>query len=210
MKQCLGAKGQSDMTETSATPEQPAATAPDRSVRWLLLAIIISLFWYLLADRFTPYTQQARLEAYVIPVTAEAAGQVTRVAVSNNQEVRKGDVLFELDQEQYRINLARAEADLETVRRQIGASTAGIDAAIAAMAAAQANERRAQQDSDRLQRLYREDSGTVSVRRLESARASRDQAVSQVVAARAEVARARTARRPRSGKCPVAQRCRHR
>lgn len=179
------------MTETSSTTEQPAASVPDRSVRWLLLAIIVSLFWYLLADRFTPYTQQARLEAYVIPVTAEAVGQVTRVAVSNNQEVRKGDVLFELDQEQYRINLARAEADLETVRRQVGASTAGIDAAVAAMAAAQANERRARQDSDRLQRLYQEDSGTVSVRRLESARASRDQAISQAVAARAEVARAR-------------------
>jgi multidrug resistance efflux pump len=160
-------------------------------MRWVLILIAVSLVWYLLADRFTPYTQQARLQAYVVPVAAEVAGQIKRVAVGNNQEVRQGDVLFELDQEQYRIALARAEADLDTVRRQIGASTAGIDSAQAALVAAQANERKARQDAERLKRLIDEDPGTVSVRRLEGAQATRDQAISQVAAARAEVERAR-------------------
>jgi multidrug resistance efflux pump len=108
----------------------------------------------------------------VVPVAAEVAGQIKRVAVGNNQEVRQGDVLFELDQEQYRIALARAEADLDTVRRQIGASTAGIDSAQAALVAAQANERKARQDAERLKRLIDEDPGTVSVRRLEGAQAT--------------------------------------
>lgn len=185
------------MSDTPASPPSPPsapaprASAPDRGMRLVLLLIVVSLVWYLLADRFTPYTQQARLQAYVVPVSAEVAGQVKRVAVGNNQEVRKGDVLFELDQEQYRIALQRAEADLDTVRRQIGASTAGIDSAQAALAAAQANERKARQDAERLQRLYQEDPGTVSVRRLESAQATREQAASQVAAARAEVERAR-------------------
>jgi len=30
--------------------------------------IVVSLVWYLLADRFTPYTQQARVQAFVVPV----------------------------------------------------------------------------------------------------------------------------------------------
>ncbi|MBA1324672.1 HlyD family secretion protein [Pseudomonas plecoglossicida] len=175
----------------SDTPRPPARQAPDRSMRLILLVIAISLIWYLLADRFTPYTQQARVQAYVVPVSAEVAGQVKRVAVGNNQEVRQGDLLFELDQQQYRIALARAEAELDTVRRQVGASTAGIDSAQAALAAARANERKAQQDAERLQRLYQEDPGTVSVRRLEGAQATREQAHSQVAAARAEVERAR-------------------
>ncbi|TLX74477.1 HlyD family secretion protein [Pseudomonas nicosulfuronedens] len=185
------------MSDTPATPPAPPAppipgkSAPDRGMRLVLLLIVVSLVWYLLADRFTPYTQQARLQAYVVPVSAEVAGPVKRVAVGNNQEVRKGEVLFELDQEQYRIALQRAEADLETVRRQIGASTAGIDSALASLAAAQANERKTRQDAERLQRLYQEDPGTVSVRRLESAQATREQAASQVAAARAEVERAR-------------------
>lgn len=82
----------------SDTRPAPPPSAPDRGMRWVLLLIAVSLLWYLLADRFTPYTQQARLQAYVVPVAAEVAGQIKRVAVGNNQEVRQGDVLFELDQ----------------------------------------------------------------------------------------------------------------
>ena len=59
------------------------------------------------------------------------------------------------------------------------------------MRAAIANEVKARQDSERLERLYREDEGTVSLRRLEVARATHEQAQSQVAAARAEVERAR-------------------
>ncbi len=149
------------------------------------------LLWYLLADRFTPYTQQARVQAFVVAVAPEVSGRVIRVLVHDNQDVKAGDVLFEVDQLQYQIALDRARADLESTRRQIGASTAGIDSAQASLRAAIANEIKARQDSDRLERLYREDEGTVSLRRLEVARATHEQALSQVTAARAEVERAR-------------------
>jgi multidrug resistance efflux pump len=176
----------------AAPPSQPPAAEPSgKGVRWVLVLIGISFVWYLLADRFTPYTQQARVQAFVIPVAAEVAGRVTQVLVRNNQEVKAGDILFEVDAEPYRIALVRARADLESTRRQIGASTAGIDSALAAVRAASANEVKARQDSDRLERLYREDQGTVSLRRLEVARATHDQALSQVSGARAEVERAK-------------------
>jgi multidrug resistance efflux pump len=152
---------------------------------------VLSLVWYLLADRFTPYTQQARVQAFVVPIASEVSGRVTKVHVRNNQDVQAGAVLFEVDPEHYRIALDRARADLDATRRQIGASTAGIESAQASLRAAQANEVRARQDSTRLERLYREDRGTVSLRRLEVARANLAQAVSQVAAARAEVQRAR-------------------
>ncbi len=176
----------------AAPPQPPPPAEPSgKGVKWVLILIGVSLVWYLLADRFTPYTQQARVQAFVIPVAAEVSGRVTSVLVHNNQEVKAGDVLFEVDADSYRIALVRARADLETTRRQIGASTAGIDSASASLRAAMANEVKAQQDSDRLERLYREDQGTVSLRRLEVARATHEQAISQVSAARAEVERAR-------------------
>ena len=131
------------------------------------------------------------MQAYVVSVAAEASGRVTRVLVRDNQEVKAGDVLFEVDGEPYRIAVDRARADLESTRRQVGASTAGIDSARASLRAAIANEVKARQDSERLERLYREDEGTVSLRRLEVARATHEQAQSQVAAARAEVERAR-------------------
>jgi len=169
----------------------PAADPAKKGIKWVMLLIVLSLAWYLLADRFTPYTQQARVGAFVIPVAAEVAGRVIRVNVRNNQDVKAGDVLFEVDQQPYQIAADRARADLESTRRQIGASTAGIASAQASLRAAQANELKARQDNERLEGLYREDRGTISVRLLEVSRASREQAVSQVAAARAEVQRAR-------------------
>ncbi|MGF6936654.1 multidrug resistance efflux pump [Paraburkholderia sp. UCT70] len=178
---------------TAAPPKSstPAADPSGRAVKWVVCLIVLSLIWYLLADRFTPYTQQARIQAYVVPVAAEVSGRVTRVFVHNNQDVNAGDVLFEVDSEPYRIAADRARADLESTRRQVGASTAGVESALAALRAAIANEVKARQDSDRLERLYREDEGTVSLRRLEVARATHEQALSQVDGARAEVERAR-------------------
>jgi multidrug resistance efflux pump len=185
----------SDIREPSkATPTPspaPAADPSGKAVKWVVCLIVVSLIWYLLADRFTPYTQQARVQAYVVPVAAEVSGRVTRVLVHNNQEVNAGDVLFEVDSEQYCIATDRARADLESTRRQVAASTIGIDSALASLRAAIANEVKARQDNERLERLYREDEGTVSLRRLEVARATHEQAQSQVAAARAEVERAR-------------------
>lgn len=188
--------GSSASPAPAASPPPPAAPppAPDparKGIRWVVVVIVLSLVWYLLADRYTPYTQQARVEAFVVPVASEVAGRVTQVRVRNNQDVPADAVLFDVDAEQYRIALDRARADLDATRRQIGASTAGIDSAQASLRAAQANEVRARQDSTRLERLYSDDRGTVSLRRLEIARANLAQAVSQVAAARAEVQRAR-------------------
>lgn len=170
---------------------KPPADPVNKGVRWVVGAIVLSLLWYLLADRFTPYTQQARVQAFVVPVAAEVAGRVIRVLVRDNQMVEAGEVLFEVDPGQYQIAVERARADLESTRRQIAASTAGIDSALASLRAAQANELKSQQDRDRLERLYREDPGTISLRRLEVSRATHVQAISQVAAARAEVQRAR-------------------
>ena len=181
----------SEAAQPSSTAPEPAADPAKKGVKWVLLLIVLSLAWYLLADRYTPYTQQARVGAFVIPVAAEVAGRVTRVNVRNNQDVKAGDVLFEVDPQPYQIAVDRARADLESTRRQIGASTAGIASAQANLRAAQANELKARQDNQRLEGLYREDPGTISVRLLEVSRASREQALSQVAAARAEVQRAR-------------------
>ncbi|OCR25062.1 hemolysin D [Pseudomonas syringae] len=180
------------------SPDAPAAKAPPpaadptkKGIKWVLLLIVLSLGWYLLADRFTPYTQQARVGAFVVPVAAEVAGRVIQVNVRNNQDIKIGDILFEVDPQPYQIAVDRAVADLESTRRQIGASSAGIVSAQASLRAAQANELKARQDNQRLEGLYRQDRGTISVRLLEVSRASLEQAVSQVAAARAEVQRAR-------------------
>lgn len=174
------------MTDRSASPGQ----ASRRATLGLLGLIVLLLGWYLLADRLTPYSSQARVQAFVIPVAAEVAGQIKQVYVRDNQDVEAGAPLFEIDAEPYDIALAKARSDYQTVLSGVKASGEGVKAAEAALQAMRAAYDNAAKDADRQERLYREDPGAISVRRLEVAQASRETARSQVVAAEADVRRA--------------------
>lgn len=79
---------------------------------------------------------------------------------------------------------------MRTQKKTIGANTAGVESAKANLLAAKANALKAEQDSDRQERLYKEDPGSISVRRLEMARSTLEQAHAGVAAAKAEVQRA--------------------
>jgi membrane fusion protein (multidrug efflux system) len=57
-------------------------------------------------------TDDAQVSGHVSPVAARVAGTVQTVAVNDNQAVKAGDVLVEIDPHDYQIALARAEADL--------------------------------------------------------------------------------------------------
>jgi multidrug resistance efflux pump len=183
--------------EKNAAGESAAATGGDDSARpvkkgliGVALAIVLSLAWYLLADRFTPFTTQARIEGFVVGVAPQVAGTVTRMMVTNNQEVEKDQPLFEVDPSQYRIALDKARSDLENAGRQVGAGSAAVAAARANLIAARANEDKNRKEATRLDRLYKQDPGTISIRRLEVAQASWDQSKAQVTAAQADIQRA--------------------
>ncbi|AXK72402.1 HlyD family secretion protein [Lysobacter sp. TY2-98] len=152
--------------------------------------IVASLVLYLLADRYTPYTSQARVEGFVVGVAPKVAGMVTKVQVGNNQSVKAGQSLIQIDDSQYRIALAKAESDVANARKQVGAGGAAVDAARANLKAARAAELAARQDATRLVHLRQEDPGTVSVRRQEIAEANLKAAQAQVVAAEAGIRQA--------------------
>ncbi len=180
-------------SEQVAAPQEgggDAGTAVKRGGAGVAIVILLSLLWYLAADRFTPYTTQARVEGYVVGVAPKVAGLVTQVWVSNNAQVREGDRLFEIDPSQYQIALDRARSDLENTGRQVSAGNASVAAGRAKLRAAEANALKARQDLNRLTRLYEEDPGTISVRRLEISQASLEQADAQVTAAEADIRRA--------------------
>lgn len=181
------------MTEPENTAEQTTAGAAPavRGGGLLLLALIIgSLCWYLMADRFTPFTDQARVQGYVVGVAPKVGGVVTEVFVRENQRVLEGEPLFQIDTANYEIALEKARSDLQSAQRQVEAGDAGVESARANLLAAQANAVKAQKDTQRLERLRKEDPGTISMRRLEISRASLDQAEARVTAAEADIRRA--------------------
>jgi multidrug resistance efflux pump len=109
--------------------EAPPATDPVRRVTLWVLGLALFLFvWYLAADRYTPYTHQARVRGYVVPLAPQVSGVLTEVAVGINQLVEKGDVLARIDQRSYELAVRAAEAELEQAGQNIGAGTEGIAA----------------------------------------------------------------------------------
>ncbi len=170
--------------------DNSAATSVKKGTGLVMLLILLSLAWYLTSDRFTPYTQQARLQGYVVGVAPKVAGIVTQVWVKNDQQVEADQKLFEIDRDQYEIALKKAQSDFESAITQVDAGSASIESARANLRASQANELKARQDSTRQERLYKEDAGTISVRRLEMARATLEQAKAKVVAREADVQKA--------------------
>ncbi|KXB30790.1 hemolysin D [Dechloromonas denitrificans] len=186
----------SQETETTVAP--PAATpGQGKGTRagavGIAVLILASLVLYFAGDRITPYTSQARIHAFVVPVAAEVAGKVLKVHIHNNDEVQAGQALFDIDAEQYEIALKRARADHESVRRSVNASAAGVEAARASLQAAEANYRMAERDASRQESLHQEDPGAISVRRLEMAQATREEAQSKARRAEADLRKAQEA-----------------
>jgi multidrug resistance efflux pump len=183
---------ESETGEEGTGAAQKPPTDPVRKWTLIVLALCgVLMVYYLISDRITPYTAQARVNALVVPIAAEVSGTVTEVAVRSNQAVEAGELLFQVDRERYALAVETAEANLQSARQATGASTANIDAAEARRVSAQANLLRAEQDVVRLRRIKKEDPGAISDRRVEMAEASFTAAQAALQAANADLERAR-------------------
>ena len=91
-----------------------------RVVLTLVLLVAASLLSYDLASYYlySPWTRDARVRADVVTVAPDVSGYVDDIRVQNDQFVHKGDVLFIIDQDRYRIALADAEAALAAQHAQ--------------------------------------------------------------------------------------------
>jgi multidrug resistance efflux pump len=63
-----------------------------------------------------PWTRDGRVKAYVVQVAPDVTGQVTKVYVHDNQQVKEGDVLFEVDRARFELALRQAEAAEEAAQ----------------------------------------------------------------------------------------------
>lgn len=181
-----------DQNEKSNSEEVPTAQKAHRDpVRmWTFIVLglcLLLLVWYLRADRVTPYTSQARLNATVVPIAPEVSGVITSVEVENNQFVEEDQELFKIDKHNYELALQIAKAQFDAAQQATAASAFAVDAAKASLDAAQSNLVLAKQDAERMRNIREEDSGAISLRRLEVAESSLGSAEASVTAAKANV-----------------------
>src|SRR5215471_3119485 len=81
-------------------------------------AVVITLYVWGIIERH-PRTDDAAARANVVGIAPRVSGQTIKLNVQDNQAVKKGDVLFEIDPEDYRLVLEKAKADLATLDQQI-------------------------------------------------------------------------------------------
>ncbi|HEX8910345.1 MAG TPA: biotin/lipoyl-binding protein, partial [Anaeromyxobacteraceae bacterium] len=124
-----------DAPATAPHPVAAPAPAPEPSGRKRLLvrggiaaaaALALLFGLHLFLTRGEETTDDAQIEADVVPVAPRVAGAVLRVAVQDNQQVRKGDLLFELDAADYAARAQQAEAELATAEAQAMAAEAQV------------------------------------------------------------------------------------
>ena len=169
---------------------KPQPASPVRSITLILLLLGFVLFAYsLIADRLTPYTDQATVQAYVVRVAPDVSGRVASVNVLDNQIARTNEVLFTIDPERYQIAVDIAEAKLATAGQNIGASTAALAAAEARLAEAEAKFINARDQAARIFELVKK--GHYPKAKGDQAQAALDSAIADVDRAKAEVEQAR-------------------
>ncbi|RWG89434.1 HlyD family secretion protein [Mesorhizobium sp.] len=195
-------------TEAPEVPVQPATVAPveapakkKRSLRSLLLPIIgLGLLgagsWYgynyWTSGRFMISTDDAYVQADMSFVSPKISGYVDKVLVSENQKVKAGDPLFVIDDGDYKIAVAQAEAQIATLAKTLDRIDAQTKAAQASLAQAEAqkiadraaadNAARAQ---DRAAQLLKTHVGTQA--QLDDAQTALDQAKAALAGADAQI-----------------------
>jgi membrane fusion protein (multidrug efflux system) len=195
-------------------PAAPATAAKGPPKRVLIVVGLIAAaalaaggrMWYR-SHNFVE-TENAYVTGHVHPVSSRIPGVVTKVLFEDNQVIKAGDVLAELDPADQGVKVEQIQAQIASVQQQVVQADAAIQqaraqasAAQAQVVQAQANLVRARQDAERYGQLYNTQMKAVSKAEVDAATAARAGATADVTArrdnasaAQAQIAAATSAR----------------
>jgi membrane fusion protein, multidrug efflux system len=199
-------------SQTTTPPlREPVVTPPAKSsmrkkiiIGVVVVAILIALTWgikTLIYSRAHETTDNAQVDGHIVPVLAKVGGYVTAVLVQDNDSVSKGQTLVRIDDAEYRVKVAQAEADLAAAQSAAGgrqftgqsqaavATASGQRSALdAQIQAALANQQKANADLARMRDLVSKQ--IVSAQQLDAAQAAAAAAAADVEALQRQAAAA--------------------
>ncbi|MBQ0710470.1 MULTISPECIES: HlyD family secretion protein [unclassified Ochrobactrum] len=146
--------------------------------------------------RFMVSTDDAYVQGDIASIAPKVTGYIENIPVVANQQVKAGDVIFQLDAGDYQIALDEAEAKLATQKETLARIQAQADAAKAALLQANADKQaatavltNAQNTIARVQKLH--ETRFVAQAELDNAQSSLDQARAKLAGADAQIASAK-------------------
>src|SRR5499427_7405033 len=180
-----------------AAPEGAAAPRQGRK-RVVLIGFVVLLalaaasygVYYVLVGRFFVSTDDAYVRANNTILGARVAGHIAAILPADNSLVHAGDVIFRIDDGDYKIavdaartKIATQQATIDRIGRQVAAQTSAVEQAQANLASAEAGLKRAGLEYERQQSLSTK--GFASHAIFEQSEAARDQGIAGVKAAQA-------------------------
>jgi membrane fusion protein (multidrug efflux system) len=159
-------------------------------LRWPLMSLaaiaVVGVAIYLyITSGWSQSTDDAYAQAATVSISANVSGRVTEIDVRDNQTVRRGEVLYKLDDAPFRIAVSTAAANLADTRLQIDSLKSTYRQRVAELRAARDTETYARQQYDRQTRLLA--SGIASRAQFDQATHARDEALQQVASAQQQI-----------------------
>lgn len=139
MKASEAEKGETAKSPATEVPVDDGARKVRRLVRVSLAVMIAMILLHLIADRITPYTSQAKVDTFLVQLAPEVGGAVTAVKVRDNQQVKRGQLLFQIDPLPFELAARSAEASLANAEQSRSSSAADVKVADAQLQRQQAD-----------------------------------------------------------------------
>jgi membrane fusion protein, multidrug efflux system len=150
-----------------------------------IVVLLAGAWWYLTSGRYVT-TDDAYVQAARTMISTDVSGRVIEVAVHDNQQVAKGQLLFRLDPITYRMTVEEDAAMLAAARLQVAALKATYQQKMADEKAAEDTLAYQQREFDRQKRLLA--SGVASQAQFDQAQNALDLARQKVAATRHDIA----------------------
>ncbi len=136
---------------------------------------IAYLFYWLLIGRNYESTDNAYVNSSQTIVTSQVEGNITNLNIEDTQIVKEGDLLLEIDDTDYKINLEKASANLAKVIRSYSSLVKDVETSKANLIARESDMKKADEDLKRDQESYK--LGLISKMELDSTQNIYDVAV---------------------------------
>jgi multidrug resistance efflux pump len=181
-----------EISEQSADTQKKRKPDPIKRITQIVFLIAITIFiWYLFADRYAPFTDQARTKTVTIPLVPKVSGYLSEINVESQSTVKFGDLLFRIEQRPFVLAVKKAKAYLDNVAQQVGALTATVKSAAGRLGVSKAQLDRAQRNYDRTQHVLKKNPGALSQADLDQTETTLAQAVERVASAEADLDKAK-------------------
>ncbi len=156
-----------DETAEEDHPDQPSAPVERNErrrpgpMRLLFVAIVAAIlcvggfrFWRYLESYQN--TDDAEVDGYLDPISSRINGTVIAVDVDNNQTVKAGQLLVQLDPRDYQVAVEQARAQLAQAQADLNSARQNYVSAVATIREAQAQNYLAQRNAERYSQLIRQ------------------------------------------------------